>query len=137
MVYKLSDLYILLIATWMSGSVAPGVAHHYYVLVIDRVDQSDTAAIEQFQRSTDRLNGPHLEGFQALRNRGGKIKTRRNPSLSEMASSGQNREQTPQPRQAFSSRCANPSLFKTMASVGHRSTQMPQPLQACWSITER
>ena len=67
MVYKLGDLYILLIAAWMSGCVAPGIAHHYYVLVIDRVDQSDTAAIEQFQRSTDRLNGLHLEGFPAVR----------------------------------------------------------------------
>ena len=48
------------------------------------------------------------------------MNTRRNPSLSAMASSGQNREQIPQPRQAFSSRCTRFSAFKTMASVGRR-----------------
>jgi hypothetical protein len=46
-----------------------------------------------------------------------------------MASSGQKREQTPQPRQAFSSRRATSSALRTMASVGHHSTQVPQPLQ--------
>lgn len=64
-----------------------------------------------------------------MRNRGGIINTLRNPSLSETASSGQNREQTPQPKQAFSSRCATPSSFSIMASVGHHSTQVPQPVQ--------
>ena len=68
--------------------------------------------------------------FHALRNRGGIINTRRKPSLSEMASSGQNREQTPHPRQELSSRCARFFSFMTMASVGHHSTQMPQPVQA-------
>jgi hypothetical protein len=47
-----------------------------------------------------------------------------------MASSGQNREHTPQPKQAFSSLSATPSSFNAIASVGHFSTQVPHPEQA-------
>ncbi len=78
-----------------------------------------------------------VNGYCAARNRGGIIKTLRRPSLREIASSGQNREQTPQPKQAFSSRCASPSSFNIMASVGHLSTQTPQPVQDSVSITDR
>jgi hypothetical protein len=77
------------------------------------------------------------KGYWAVRNRGGIIKTLRRPSLREIAASGQNREQTPQPKQAFSSRCASPSSFRIMASVGHHSTHVPQPVQDLVSITDR
>ena len=75
--------------------------------------------------------------YSAVRNRGGVINTLCKPSLSEIASSGQNREHSPQPKQAFSSRNANPSSYGTRASVGHHAAQVPQPVQVSQSITDR
>jgi hypothetical protein len=65
------------------------------------------------------------------------MNTFRNPSLNEMASSGQKRAQTPHPKHKLSSRSASSFSFSFMASVGHRSTHIPQPEQAPWSISER
>lgn len=49
------------------------------------------------------------------------MKTFLKPVFSEIADSGQNLAQTPQPRQAPSSRWATPSSLRAMASVGHHS----------------
>ena len=74
---------------------------------------------------------------QPLRNLGGMMNTLRNPSLRDMADTGQNRAHTPQPRHAFSSRRATPSSFMEIASVGHHSRHVPHPVQVSGSIIER
>jgi hypothetical protein len=80
---------------------------------------------------------PFMRDQAAGRKRGGRMVTLRNPSLSEMASSGQNLAHMPQPKQELSSRSAIPSSFSAMASVGHLSMHVPHPEQASPSIMDR
>jgi len=67
---------------------------------------------------------------------GGGTHTRLMPSLSEMASIGQKRAQTPHPMQYFSSRFALSSVI-LIASTGQRVSHSPQPVHSSSSITER